>query len=325
MKIFVAGATGVIGRRTLPLLVTAGHEVVAAARSADNAKPIGHFGARPINVDSFDRHAVQNAVAGCDAVINLATHMPASSLRVLLPGAWRENDRIRRTGATNLADAARAGGVRRLLQESFAPAYPDRADQWIDETVPIAPARYNRTIVDAERAAEDFTQSGRTGIVLRFGTFYGPDAVQFGDLVSAIRRGFAPLPSRPEAYISSISHDDAATAVVACLQAPAGIYNIVDDEPVRRRDYFDALAQVLDVPPPRISAALDGVSHRLGRPATGALTAHLEPQAARHDRLGAQVSEHSRGVASDVAGMARPRARSASALTSLRNVADKVP
>jgi nucleoside-diphosphate-sugar epimerase len=252
VKIFVAGATGVIGRRTLPLLVTAGHEVAAAARSADNAKLIGHFGARPINVDLFDRRGLEAAVAGCDAVINLATHMPSSSLRALLPGAWRENDRIRRAGAANLADAARAGGVRRLLQESFAPAYPDRADQWIDETVPIAPARYNRTIVDAERAAERFAEDGRSGIVLRFGAFYGPDAVQFGDLVSAIRRGFAPLPSRPEAYISSISHDDAATAVVACLRAPGGIYNIVDDEPVRRRDYFDALAQVLDVPPPRI-------------------------------------------------------------------------
>jgi 2-alkyl-3-oxoalkanoate reductase len=252
VKIFVAGATGVIGRRTLPLLVAAGHEVAAAARSADNAKLIGHLGARPITADLFDRRGLDGAVAGCDAVINLATHMPASSLRALLPGAWRENDRIRRIGAANLADAARAGGVQRLLQESFAPAYPDRGDEWIDETVPIAPARYNRTIVDAERAAERFTESGRTGIVLRFGTFYGPDAVQFGDLVSAIRRGFAPLPSRPQAYISSISHDDAATAVVACLQAPAGIYNIVDDEPVRRRDYFDALAQVLDVPPPRI-------------------------------------------------------------------------
>ncbi len=252
MKIFVAGATGVIGRRTLPLLVAAGHEVVAAVRSADNAKLIGHFGALPINVDLFDRRALGAAAAGCDAVINLATHMPSSSLRALLPGAWRENDRIRRTGAANLADAARAAGVQRLLQESFAPAYPDRADQWIDETVPIAPARYNRTIVDAERAVEHFAEDGRSGIVLRFGTFYGPDAVQFGDLVSAIRRGFAPLPSRPGAYISSISHDDAATAVVACLQAPAGIYNIVDNEPVRRRDYFDALAQVLDVPPPRI-------------------------------------------------------------------------
>ena len=252
MKIFVAGATGVIGRRTLPLLVTAGHEVVAAARSADNAGRIKRLGARPISLDLFDRRALGAAVAGYDAVINLATHMPASSLRVLLPGAWRENDRIRRTGAANLADAARAGGVQRLLQESFAPAYPDRGDQWIDETVPIAPARYNRTIVDAERAAERFAENGRSGIVLRFGTFYGPDAVQFDDLVSAIRRGFAPLPSRPEAYISSISHDDAATAVVACLQAPAGIYNIVDDEPVRRRDYFDALAQVLDVPSPRI-------------------------------------------------------------------------
>jgi nucleoside-diphosphate-sugar epimerase len=139
-----------------------------------------------------------------------------------------------------------------LVQESFAPAYPDCGDRWIDETVALEPARYNQTLIDAERSAQRFMEGGATGIVLRFGAFYGPDATQLTNLIQSIRRGFAPIPARPEAFFSSISHDDAATAVVAALQARAGTYNAVDDEPLRRREYFDSLAQALGVPPPRI-------------------------------------------------------------------------
>jgi nucleoside-diphosphate-sugar epimerase len=181
--------------------------------------------------------------------------MPETTLKMLLPGAWSENDRLRREGARNIAEAALAGGAKRLIQESFAPVYPDRGERWIDERVPIAPERYNRTVADAEGAAERFTQAGRDGIVLRFAAFYGPDAMQLTDLVRALRLGIAPLPSSPDAYISSISHDDAAAAVVASLAAPAGAYNVSDDEPLTRRAYFDTLARLIGAPPPRIPPA----------------------------------------------------------------------
>jgi nucleoside-diphosphate-sugar epimerase len=206
-------------------------------------------------LDLFDARAVRAAVAGHEAVINLATHMPETTLKMLLPGAWTENDRLRSEGARNIAEAALAGGAQRLIQESFAPVYPDRGERWIDERVPIAPERYNRTVADAERAAERFTQAGRDGIVLRFAAFYGPDAMQLTDLVRALRLGIAPLPSSPDAYISSISHDDAAAAVVASLNAPAGAYNVSDDEPLTRRAYFDTLAKLIGAPPPRIPPA----------------------------------------------------------------------
>ncbi len=251
MKVFVTGATGVIGLRAVPLLLKAGHEVSAAVRSIDRFAPLAQLGARPLAVDLFDGRAVERALTGHDAVINLATHMPGSMLRALLPGAWRENDRLRRDASRILVDAALAGGVGRFVQESFAPVYPDRGDAWIEEDVPIEPTRYNRTVADAEASARRFAEAGRVGVVLRFAAFYGPDAFQSRTMIETVRKGFAPMPGRPEAFLSSVSHDDAATAVVAALGLPAGAYNVADDEPLRRRDVANVIAAGLGVAPPR--------------------------------------------------------------------------
>lgn len=250
MKIFVTGATGVVGRRLVPQLIAAGHAVSAVVRSREKGLPLENAGAYTLRVGLFDPDALGAAVAGHDVVINLATHIPASTTRMLLPGSWRENDCIRRYASANLADAAIAAGATRFIQESFAPVYPDRGNAWIDEDTPIAPTRYNRTVVDAEASARRFTTRGRAGVVLRFGGFYGPDSVFTRDMIGLVRKGRAPLPGAPDAYVSSISHDDAASAVVAALGVPAGTYNVVDDEPLRRRDFAAALAAELHVDPP---------------------------------------------------------------------------
>ena len=251
MKILITGATGVIGRRVVPLLIAEGHEVTAAVRSAPKAAALGLGKARITQVDLFDADAVTRAVANHDVVVNLATHMPSSSTRMLLRSAWRQNDRIRRMASRNLVAAARRSGVRGFIQESFAPVYPDCGEQWIDETVPISPARYNRSIEDAENNALSFSDDGRRGIVLRFGAFYGADARHCMDLVHAVRKGWAPMPGSPDAFMSSITHDDAARAVVAAVNVQSGIYNITDDEPVSRREYADTLAFALGVPAPK--------------------------------------------------------------------------
>lgn len=252
MNVFISGATGVVGRRAVPLLVRRGHRVTALARSAAGFALLERAGARPVAADLLDRRTLCRVVPGHDAVINLATHIPHSMLRMLLPGAWSENDRIRRVGSANLVDAALASGVQRFIQESFALVYPDRGDAWIDEDTPLQPAPYNRTVADAEHSAQRFMQAGRAGIVLRFAGFYGPDAFQARALVSAVRRGWAPLPGAGNAYASSVSHDDAAGAVVAALAAPTGVYNVTDDEPLTRREYGDMLAELLGVPPPKL-------------------------------------------------------------------------
>lgn len=251
MQIFVTGATGVVGRRLVPLLVTAGHRVTAAGRSPARMAALAKAGATTVALDLFDRAALRRAIAGHDAIVNLATHLPSSWLVMMLPFAWRENDRIRRDGSALLVDEALAAGVPRLIQESFAPIYEDAGSRWIDESAPVRPGRYNRSSIDAERAAQRFAAGGGMGIVLRFAGFYGPDSRVLREMLPMVRRGMSPLPGRPDAYWSSISHDDAASAVAAVLRAPSGIYNASDDEPLTRAAWAGALADALGVRTPR--------------------------------------------------------------------------
>jgi nucleoside-diphosphate-sugar epimerase len=132
---------------------------------------------------------------------------------------------------------------------------PDRGDAWIDEAVPVQPAPYSRSTVAAEEQAHHFTRSGGTGVVLRFGYFYGPEAGFTLDTIEYVRKGRAPMFGHEEGFISSIHLEDAATAVLAALALPAGTYNVVEDEPLQRRAFFDALAGALGVPPPRFFPA----------------------------------------------------------------------
>lgn len=252
MRVLVTGATGVIGRRLVPLLRAAGHGVTALARRPSARAQLEATGVTAVDFDLLDRRAVNAAVAGHDAVVNLATHIPRSSARTLLPWAWRENDRLRRDASALLVDACMAAGTARFVQESFAPVYPDCGDRWIDETVQISPVGHSRTVEDAEAAAARFSATGGVGIVLRFGAFYGRDAFQTTDLVRWVGRGWAPLPGPAGAYVSSVSHADAASAAAVALGLPPGVYNVVDDEPVTHREYVDALADALHVAPPRL-------------------------------------------------------------------------
>jgi nucleoside-diphosphate-sugar epimerase len=249
-RIFVAGATGVIGSRLVPLLAAAGHDVTAVGRTAEKRARLERTGAHAIGVDLFDRAATTQAMKGIEVAINVATHIPPSA-RAFVPGAWRHNERVRRHVSANLVAAALAVGATRVIQESFAPIYRDAGDDWIEEDAPVRAARYNRAVLDAEAAAERFTREGGTGVVLRFAYFYGADSDFTRDAIRYVRRGRAPVLGSPSAYISSITLDDAARAVVAALDVPAGCYNVSDDRPVRRREFVDALAAALGAAPPK--------------------------------------------------------------------------
>lgn len=251
MRIFVTGATGVVGRRVIPLLVERGYSVTAIGRSPSKRARLEKQRATAVDVDLFDPRSLRRSLGGHDAVLNLATHMPSSAMRMLLRWSWRENDRIRREGSAALVDAALAAGVGRFVQESFAAVYEDGGDRWIDERWPLRPASYNRTVLDAERSAERFGAAGGVGIIVRFSLFYGPDSHALHEMVRTIRRGWSPLPGGRATYVSSISHDDAATAVIAALDAPSGAYNVTDDEPVPRGEWVDSLADALSVPRPK--------------------------------------------------------------------------
>jgi nucleoside-diphosphate-sugar epimerase len=244
MKVFVAGATGVLGRRAVKLLCDTGHAVTAVARTPEKADLVERAGATAVAVGLFDPEGLRQAVVGNEVVVNLATKIPSMG-RSGLPGAWSENNRIRSEGSRNLVDAALATGAVRYVQESFAPAYPDRGEDWIDEDTPLEPAPYARTVLDAEAQTRRFTEAGGVGVVLRFGLFYGPDGIHAETILKSARRGYAPVIGSPGAFTSSIEIDDAASAVVAALQAPAGAYNIVDDEPLTRAEFAAALARAV--------------------------------------------------------------------------------
>ena len=250
MRVFVTGATGVIGSRALPLLVDTGHQVTALSRSESNREQLERLRASPVEADLFDVASLRRAMAGHEAIVNLATAMPSSAKQMMVPWAWKMNDRIRRDGSVAVAAAARAEGVERMIQESFAPIYVDRGDEWIDESTPIAPARYNRTILDAERAAERFTADGGHGVVLRFAALYGPDAL-LREMLDVMRKGWSPLPGDPSAFITSVAQSDAAAAVVAALTVPAGTYNVAEDDPMRRGEWVRSLAAAAGIRPPR--------------------------------------------------------------------------
>jgi nucleoside-diphosphate-sugar epimerase len=267
MKVFLTGATGVLGRLALPALVADGHDVTAVARSEAKADLVRGMGGTPATVDLFDRAAVKEAVAGHDAIVNLATHIP-STAKAALPGAWKENERIRTTVSANLVDGALDNGVGRVVQEALAFIYVDAGDAWLDEDAPVDGGSFNQGVHEAERQVARFTAAGGTGVVLRFGLFHGAESEQTQQAVAMAKRGLAMTLGRPEAYLSIIEVHDAARAVAAALGAPAGVYNVVDDEPLTRRAYADALGAALrrDKPlrlPPSVAAKVGGAKTSL--------------------------------------------------------------
>lgn len=247
MKVFVAGATGVVGWRAVRELVAAGHEVTGVARTDGKARRVRALGATPVRVDLFDAAAITAAVAGHDAVVNLATHVPPPS-RAAMPGAWDEHARIRTEGARNLVDAALATGAEVYVQESLAFMYEDAGDAWIDEDQPLLEGGLAAPIRAAEAEVARFTAGGGRGIALRFGQFSSSDSTHVHALVRAARRGVSLHLGRADGYGPVLTCDDAARAVVVALGAPAGTYNVVDDEPMTLRDLDDALAAAVGVP-----------------------------------------------------------------------------
>jgi nucleoside-diphosphate-sugar epimerase len=241
MRVFVTGGTGAIGGQAVPALVAAGHTVTALARTEAKATTLKSLGATPVRVSLFDPPALAAAFEGHDAVVNLATAIPATS-RSLRTGAWRDNQRVRTEGSAAVVAAAQTAGISGLVQESVVMIYPDRGSDWIDESVP--PDRYPMASgnLAAEANIRQFADSGGNGVVLRFGWFYGPGAAHSEEMYAQARHHVGLVVGRAGSYVSSIHLDDAASAVVGALAVPASTYNVVDDEPLTKRAYADALA-----------------------------------------------------------------------------------
>ncbi|GHO54478.1 NAD-dependent epimerase/dehydratase family protein [Ktedonobacter robiniae] len=245
MNIFVAGATGALGKATIPLLIASGHQVYALSHSEKNTAVIRQLGAEPITADLFDRASLTRVLEATNAtaIVHLATKIPPTA-RMGKVESWQENDHIRRDGTRTLADAALAVGVQTFVYPSFYYVYPDRGAQWIDAlSTPVQSHVIQQATIDAEAEVARFTQEKRKGIVLRMGNLYGPDVPSALEQFQMAQKGFAALPGPGDAYLSYIWLEDAARAIVIALaEAPAGVYDIVDDEPLTRDAFVSALA-----------------------------------------------------------------------------------
>lgn len=240
MDVFVVGATGELGRPAVARMVKDGHRVRGVARSDAKASLVRELGAEPVPlVDVFDREAMSSAMKRADAVVHIATHIPPVR-EMRKPGAWALNDRLRSELTPMLVDLALEHRAGAFVAESISFPYPDRRDAWIDESAPFD-ASYP-SITDLERAIERFTAGGGRGVTLRFSQFYGPTAESIDAALKYAKWRLAMTVGSPSGYQSSIHTDDAGTAVAAALDAPGGVYNVSDDEPLTRRENVDAFA-----------------------------------------------------------------------------------
>jgi nucleoside-diphosphate-sugar epimerase len=252
MKVFVAGATGVLGRRVCQRLLTGGHGVYALSRSTANNEKLAAAGVEARPGDLFDSDALTRAVAGCDAVLHLATAIPDGRSPAR---KWHSNDRIRTEGTRCLLASAQAAGAQLYVQQSIALIYGDRGGEWVDEsaTLPERQVDILRSSIDMERLVAN---AGNVGtMVLRFGGFYGADSAQTRMMVALARRRRLPLVGSGDGFTNLIHLDDAAQAVVDAVDRHEGhlgqVFNIVDDEPVTSATLIHYLADVLGAGPPR--------------------------------------------------------------------------
>ena len=240
MKVFLTGASGVMGRSSIDALHQAGHTVVGLARTTESAAQISAQGAQPCLGDVYDADALLAGMRGCDAVANLATKVPVGTA-ALRPGSLKEVERIRVVGSKVVAIAAREAGVGRIVQQSLSFIYADSGDEWIDEHSPIDLTGATEPVVVAEHRMARFAELGGTSVSLRFGLITGDDR-NTSWMFRRARAGKAIGIGSERSWMHVIHPDDVGSAVVHALTAPGGIYN-VGAEPVQRRDYVDTIAQ----------------------------------------------------------------------------------
>jgi len=258
MKVFLAGGTGAIGRRLIPQLVAAGHEVAATTRFDERGSMLRSLGARPQVLDALDADAVTRAVCDFapDAVVNQLTQLPQRYNPRKLQPWYERTSRLRTTGTQLLLGAAREIGATRFIYQSIAFMYEAVGPPVVDEEAPIAldaPEPFSsmfRATIEGERLA--LSSDGVTGVVLRYGQLYGPGTYfsRSGDFARQARQRMLPIVGRGEGVFSFVHVDDAASAAVCALEQGAGVYNIVDDEPVPCREWTPAFCAELGAPPP---------------------------------------------------------------------------
>jgi nucleoside-diphosphate-sugar epimerase len=259
MKVFVAGATGAMGKQLVPRLIAAGHEVVGTTRSESKQAELYALGATPVVLDALDPDQVAAAVAEAkpDAIVHELTSIETFDLRHF-DRSFAMTNRLRTEGTDHLLSAARAVGVKRFVIQSFTSWPYARTGGPVkteDDPLDPTPAAEMRESLDAIRHLEsavtgaDWTE----GIVLRYGGFYGPGTslAPGGEQFEMLRKRKYPVVGNGAGVWSFVHIADAAEATVAAVEhGKRGVYNVVDDEPAPVAEWLPALAQAIGAPKP---------------------------------------------------------------------------
>ena len=252
MKIFLAGASGAIGRPLVRQLREHGHDVVGMTRS--NADALRELGAEPVVADALDSAAVRAAVeqVAPDVVVNELTDL-ARPLNPRKYAEWLEGtNRLRREGTKNLADAAAAAGASKFVSQSIAIAYKFDPGTKTEDSPLIGAAAgdMGAALVELER----LTLAAPGGIALRYGFFYGPGTAydRDGQQIEMVHKRRMPIVGGGKGVFPFIHVEDAASATVAAIEHGApGVYNVVDDEPAPGHDWIPYVADVVGAKKPR--------------------------------------------------------------------------
>jgi nucleoside-diphosphate-sugar epimerase len=261
MKIFVAGATGAIGRRLVPLLVSNGHTVIGTTRTGRKADALRAAGATPVVLDALDRDAVVESVVHADpeVVVHQLTALEGFTDFRRFDQGFAATNRLRTEGTDNLLAGMQQVGVRQMVAQSFA-GWPHARiggavkteDDPLDQEPPEALRRTLEAILYLEEVV--LHSEGVEGTVLRYGGFYGPGTSlgEGGFQLEGIRRRRFPIVGRGAGVTSFIHIDDAATATIAAIESgKTGLYNIVDDDPAPVAEWLPAFAAAIGAKPPR--------------------------------------------------------------------------
>jgi nucleoside-diphosphate-sugar epimerase len=261
MRVFVAGATGAIGRRLVPLLVANGHEVTGMSRAAYKAGEIRALGATPAIADALDRAAVLRVVAQArpEAVVHQVTALASMKSLRRFDAEFAATNRLRTCGLDNLLAAALAVGARRFIAQSYtnwtnAPEGGPVKDEK-DPLDPCPPRTQRRTLEAIEYLERTVTEASEiVGLALRYGNLYGPGTSlgRDGVMVRAVVRRRFPVVGDGAGVWSFCHVDDAAKAALLALTHGApGVYNITDDEPAQVAVWLPELARIVGADPPR--------------------------------------------------------------------------
>jgi 2-alkyl-3-oxoalkanoate reductase len=260
MRIFVAGATGAVGRPLVAALIAAGHSVVAMTRRAGKAEAIKRMGAEPAIADGLDPVAVEAAVGSAkpDIIIHQMTDLAGLTDLRHFDRAFSTTNQLRTRGTDYLLAAAREAGAKRFIAQSFCGWTYDRSGGSVkteaDTFDPEPPQELRRTLEAIQYLEQTVTASAQPeGIVLRYGYFYGPGTGMLAPaMLEQLRRRRVPVIGDGGGFWSFIHVDDAAAATVAAIEQakPGNVYNIIDDEPAAVSEWLPALAADVGAKPP---------------------------------------------------------------------------